>query len=93
MTTIWVRWMNPDTYQIKHHQVFIRDETCFSSEIKHLHYILMRCFLDKENSWKQCNMYCNTRENMSHCGNFCFITGSKRLGEAIVLVFDILRQT
>ena len=25
-------------YQMKHHQVFIRDETCFPSEIKHLHF-------------------------------------------------------
>ena len=25
-------------YQIQHHQVFIRDEACFSSESKHLHF-------------------------------------------------------
>jgi len=46
-------------YQIKHHQVFIRDETCFSSESKTC--ILMRPFIDKDSSWKQCS----TRENMS----------------------------
>ena len=41
MTSISVRWMNLDTpmkHQMKHHQVFIWDETCFSSEIKHLHF-------------------------------------------------------
>jgi len=38
MTSIWVRWMNLDTqmkHRMKHPQVFIWDETCFSSEIKH----------------------------------------------------------
>ena len=41
MTSISVRWMNLDTpmkHQMKHHQVFIWDETCFSSEVKHLHF-------------------------------------------------------
>ena len=28
----------PMKHQMKHHQVFIWDETCFSSEIKHLHF-------------------------------------------------------
>lgn len=45
MTSIWVRWMNLDTLmkqQMKHHQVFIWDETCFSSEIKHFLFHLRR---------------------------------------------------
>ena len=29
----------PMKHQMKHHQVFIRDETCFSSEIKHVFHL------------------------------------------------------
>ena len=32
-----------DKHQIKHHQVFIRHETCVSSEIKHSHLNEMFC--------------------------------------------------
>ena len=37
-------------------QPFIWDETCFSSETKHLQaFFKMTCFIDSHNSWKQCN--------------------------------------
>ena len=43
MTTIILGQVDESWYlmkhQIKHYQVFNRDETCFSSEIKHLHFL------------------------------------------------------
>ena len=65
MTTIWVRvdesWFLMK-HQIKHHQVFIWNETCFSSQIKYFHFYCKKSFV-----W----------EDLSKKGGSCFITGSK----------------
>ena len=50
--TIKIRWINLTKHQIKHHQVFIWHETCFSSEIKHSHLNEMFCWLTQ--LMKQC---------------------------------------
>ena len=53
----------PMKHQMKHHQVFIWDETCFSSEIKHLHF--NEIFIDYTTHGNNAIYHCLIWENMS----------------------------
>ena len=73
-------------HEIKQHQVFIWDDICFSTEIRHLHFnemVYWFCNTTHGNNAipeKTCHCiisYCFIWEDMSKTWASCFITGSK----------------
>jgi len=79
----------PMKHQMKHHQVFIRDETCFLSEIKHFLLFHLRRHVKTRAS---CFITGSKHLGLRPRAFICFsVFGT--CAEALTLVFDTLLQT
>ena len=72
---------------IKHHQVFIWDETGFSSEIKHLHFLWVRYLLQYQRRNMSLHNFLKF-QSRRHVKNSVFGTR----GEALVIILDIFLE-
>ena len=92
MTIIWVRvdesWFLMK-HQVKHHQVFIWNETCFSSQIKYFHFLLFR---SRRPVKKRGSCFITGSKHLRPRAFICISAYGTR-NEALTLVFDILHQT
>ena len=91
MTTIWVRvdesWFLMK-HQINYHQVFIWNETCFSSQIKYFFFIVSF----EKTCQKRGSCFITGSKHLRPRAFICISVFGTR-NEALTLVFDILHQT
>ena len=91
MTTIWVRvdesWFLMK-HQINYHQVFIWNETCFSSQIKYFFFIVSF----EKTCQKRGSCFITGSKHLRPRAFICISVFGTR-NEALTFVFDILHQT